>query len=123
MTEQRSATLELPWPDRRLSPNARVHWTKMHLAKNCARIATSWICVAQNVPRNIPALRVVASYVFLPPDKRQRDLDNVIASMKAAQDGIAIHIGIDDSKWVCAYEFGEPVKGGKVIVNLRWPAP
>lgn len=89
-------------------------------ARKASKQATQWECIAQCVPRGSPLARVSVGYVFLPPDGRRRDLDNVIGTTKAISDGIAAHIGVDDSKWTLAYEFGEPVKGGKVIVNLRW---
>lgn len=115
-----AATLELSWPDKRLSPNARLHWANLHSAKAAAARIAGMECLVQHVPRNINAKRVVAGFVFLPPDRRARDLDNLVTAMKAAQDGIAKWIGVDDSRWVPTYEIGEPVKGGKVIINLRW---
>jgi crossover junction endodeoxyribonuclease RusA len=42
----------------------------------------------------------------------------MIASHKAAQDGIADALGIDDSKFECSYRLGEPVKGGAVRVEI-----
>jgi len=55
---------------------------------------------------------------FHPPDKRKRDMDNMIAAFKAGQDGVADAIGVDDSKWVSSYRIGQPVKGGLVIVEI-----
>lgn len=57
-------------------------------------------------------------YSFCPPDNRRRDRDNLIASMKAATDGIADALGIDDSKFDCSYALGEPIKGGCVHVTI-----
>lgn len=115
-----SCTIELGWPSRRLNPNFRQHHMALAKTRKQAKEATRWECIAQGIPRQICAERLVASFTFLPPDNRRRDLDNAIAACKALTDGIAAHIGVDDSKWVQTYEFGEPVKGGKVIVNLRW---
>jgi crossover junction endodeoxyribonuclease RusA len=55
---------------------------------------------------------------FCPPDKRRRDRDNLIASMKAATDGIADALGTDDSKFIVTYAMGSPVKGGSVEVTI-----
>jgi crossover junction endodeoxyribonuclease RusA len=56
---------------------------------------------------------------FCPPDYRRRDRDNLIASMKAATDGLADALGIDDSKFITSYRMGQPVKGGAVLVTVR----
>ena len=90
-----SATIELPWPSRVLSQNARVHWARKASAGKAARTATRLECIAQGVPRNIGASRVVMGVVFLPPDSRRRDLDNCIGSLKFATDAIAAHIGVE----------------------------
>lgn len=54
---------------------------------------------------------------FHPPDKRKRDRDNIIASFKAGQDGLADAWGIDDNEFEITYALGEPRKGGAVIVE------
>ena len=56
---------------------------------------------------------------FSPPDNRRRDLDGMIASHKAAQDGIADALGVDDSKFEVTYTIGPPIKGGAVIVQIE----
>lgn len=118
MTE--TLEISLPWPSKTLSPNARVHWRRLAdikaIAKRDARYAT--LAVRKN---KIDAASIKASVTFSPPDRRARDTDNMIASMKAAFDGIADAIGIDDSKWTLHIQpVAEPVKGGRVIVELEW---
>jgi crossover junction endodeoxyribonuclease RusA len=49
---------------------------------------------------------------FVPPDRRRRDLDNLIASMKAGLDGLADALGVDDSRWKLSAE--APAAGGEV---------
>ena len=44
--------------------------------------------------------RFVVSMVFYPPDGRRRDVSNLHAAMKAALDGIAEAMGVDDSGFV-----------------------
>lgn len=53
---------------------------------------------------------------FRPPDKRRRDKDNMIASFKSGQDGIADALGVDDSTLPVSHETGTPVRGGRVDV-------
>ena len=60
------------------------------------------------------------SLTFVPPDRRRRDLDNLLASMKSGLDGLADAMGIDDSHWKLAIEMSpETVKGGAVLVTVE----
>jgi crossover junction endodeoxyribonuclease RusA len=112
--------IELPWPAKELSPNARGHWAKMARFKKGARELAGWTAKeagweSQRARSNLAIITVT----FHAPDKRRRDLDNAIASFKSAQDGIADALGIDDSKWAVSYRFGDVVKGGRVVVELN----
>jgi crossover junction endodeoxyribonuclease RusA len=60
------------------------------------------------------ALRVT----FHAPDKRGRDRDNCIAACKAYMDGMADGLGVDDVRFEPTYAWGEPIKGGAVVVTL-----
>lgn len=55
---------------------------------------------------------------FYPPDKRHRDDDSMIASFKAARDGIADALGVNDRRFKPHYFFEEPCKPGRVEVIL-----
>jgi crossover junction endodeoxyribonuclease RusA len=54
---------------------------------------------------------------FYPPSKRRMDMDNAIASMKAALDGMADGLGCDDSLFRLSAEWGDSV-GGQVVVSV-----
>lgn len=118
--------ITLPWPDKRLSPNARVHWADKGRAAATARNTAHWLVVNAKALRvNADAFRlkteaVRASITFHPPDKRPRDLDNMLASCKAYLDGISEAISIDDSKWEIAMRKAEVRKGGAVVVELEF---
>ena len=57
--------------------------------------------------------------LFSPPDKRRRDVDNMLASMKASLDGIALAIGCDDVEFCpVILDRAPPVKGGSVLVEF-----
>jgi len=110
--------VQLPWPEKVLSPNGRSHWTRKAKATKNARHDAAW--ATRSVIRKPPGwTSAEVTYEFCPPDMRRRDRDNLIASMKAATDGIADALGIDDSKFITTYRMGEPVKGGAVHVTLR----
>lgn len=106
----------LPWPCRELSPNARVHWArKARAAKTYGTIA-AFEALQLKRPKGLKCVRVVIE--FYPPDNRRRDLDNMLASMKPAIDGIAAAIGVDDSKWEISMKKGAAVEGGLVVVEV-----
>lgn len=110
----------LPWPDKALSPNSRVHWSRKAKAAKQARITAGW-CAREAGIRpgdfDIPT-RLRFTMVFAPPDKRRRDDDNLVGSMKAARDAIAEALGIDDSRFEIAIRREDPVKGGAVRIEL-----
>ncbi len=55
---------------------------------------------------------------FYPPDRRHRDDDNMIGSMKAARDSIAEALGVNDRRFRPHYIFAEPEKPGRIEVEL-----
>lgn len=114
------ADLFLPWPDRSLSPNARLHWSKVARAKKSARRAAYYTVLEAGIGK-IDADRITVRVSLYPPDNRRRDADNAISALKANFDGIADAIGIDDSKWHLEIAPRGPIeKNGMVKVELEW---
>jgi crossover junction endodeoxyribonuclease RusA len=73
----------LPWPHKALSPNARPHYLVRHKAARASRsaacvIGTGGKCLQNPVCAVVPLVR----------DKRARDIDNVLAGLKSALDGL-----------------------------------
>ena len=115
-------TIELPWPDKRLSPNARVHWRVSAEAVDIARhIGKISALTSPTAPPNLLLFKDQnISYKFHPPTKRRMDDDNAIAMMKAYRDGVAEAYQIDDKRFhTQPLEWGEVVKGGKVVLTLE----
>lgn len=112
--------IRLSWPPRELSPNARIHWGKKSRATKNYRaeavIATQAAFGAAYRAPNETEIPVIIT--FHPPDSRGRDDDNIIASFKAARDGIAQAMRTDDKWFRPRYQFGEPVNGGCVMVAI-----
>ncbi len=114
----------LPWPDKRLSPNARVHWRAKVGPKQSARIRAGWSAVAaKGFYEARKALEgtegpITLTIAFYPPDRRHRDDDNMIGSFKSHRDGIAEALGVDDRRFRPAYVFAEPEKPGRIEVRL-----
>lgn len=53
-----------------------------------------------------------------PPDRRHRDRDNIQHSLKYALDQVAKRLLVDDYRFDPSYQFGEPVKGGRITVSV-----
>ena len=68
-----------------MSPNARIHWAVKAMAVRRFRANVGWEARAQ-VGQRAPIEHARISYVFTA--RRKRDIDNLIASMKPAQDGL-----------------------------------
>lgn len=109
-------TVTLPWPPRDLSPNARVHHMALAKVKKAYKQACAWQAVAQGVkPMTKDALHL--NITFVPPDKRHRDLDNMLASIKAGLDGLRDVLGVDDSNWALTIR-KTPHIGGMVVIEV-----
>jgi crossover junction endodeoxyribonuclease RusA len=108
----------LPWPDKVLSPNARSHWSKK--ARAAKQYRAYCYCVVKKSALAIPASnRLHLQISFCPPDRRQRDADNLLASIKSGIDGIADAIGIDDKNFVFQLILSdEIVKNGEVRITI-----
>lgn len=112
----------LPWPDKKLSPNARLHWrAKVGPRTDAKRVAAWSAFTAEGFHRARQALQandepIPVTITFYPPDKRHRDDDNMIGSFKAARDGIADALGVNDRRFRPHYFFAEPEKPGRVEV-------
>jgi crossover junction endodeoxyribonuclease RusA len=92
--------LHLPWPPKELSPNARVHWAKKSKAAKGYRLQCCLMTKAAKVVVPETEGRLHLWITFYPPDKRQRDDDNMIASFKSGRDGIADALGINDCRFI-----------------------
>lgn len=83
-------TVTLQLPHKSLSPNSRCHWaTKARAAKGYRSAA--WAVALERLGRD-PApqwVQAVCQCRFYFPDRRIRDCDNLLASLKSAFDGLA----------------------------------
>jgi len=114
----------LPWPDSRLNPNARVHWRALSAVKALARedarklARGAMVRFRRSQADYEGAGRISYIVAFYPPDARHRDDDNMIASFKAARDGIAEAMGVNDRRFAPHYFFRPPEKHGRVEVEI-----
>lgn len=109
----------LPWPPRVLSPNARSHWAVKSKAAKAYRNVCRLVAHEAGL-RGIDWDGTVHLWItFYPPDRRARDDDNLIASLKNGRDGLADALGIDDKRFrIHPWVSDKVVKGGVVKVRL-----
>lgn len=114
--------VKLPFPDKTLFPNAKASgggWQAAMKTKAKARedafYATKQAAGAWK-PGDGP---IPLSIVFCPPDKRKRDWDGMAGAIKHALDGVALALGVDDSRFrPVLIDVGEVGKPGVVIVGV-----
>lgn len=112
------AVIEFPWPNKGLSPNARLHWAaKSKLTKKSKAdayhltVAAGLAGLGLDGPINI-------RIDFHPPDRRGRDVDNMLSSCKSTLDGMAEAMGVNDRQFQITLRVCDPCKGGKVAIHV-----
>jgi crossover junction endodeoxyribonuclease RusA len=111
--------IELGWPAKQLSPNARVHHMVKHRYAKAAKIEAGWATKAAQ-PRDFGGDRFDIHIRAYPPVNRNRDADNLIASMKAHLDGIAGALEVNDSLFNApTLEWADVTEHGKVVVTVK----
>lgn len=113
----------LPWPDARLTPNAkrRKHWRTYQPVIRSERLfaETQAMVQASEQVDNIPLDgKIPVSVTFYPPDRRKRDDDGMIGQFKPYRDGICDALGIDDHRWKTSYTVAEPCKPGRIEIEI-----
>ena len=105
-----------PWPPRELSPNSRCHYMQKHKAAKAYRLDCFYLAkeAGMAAPADGPVnLRIE----FVPPDRRHRDWDNMLGSIKYLLDGLAEALKINDKRFTLTLAVSEQV-GGMVKVGV-----
>ena len=103
---------EIPWFPKELRANTRSdrRWTgsvRKKYKQDCYFLAKGKDLDCDSI-----------TIIFYPPDKRKRDLDNCLSSIKYGIDGVCEAVGIDDYQFVKKLIVrGDPVSGGKIIIK------
>lgn len=106
----------LPWPPRELSPNARVHWSKK--AKAAKRYKLACWALAKEAKAAVDWDGPVHLWItFHTPSRRTNDVDNCVAAIKSGLDGLALALGINDSRFVLHPWISSSI-AGSVVVRL-----
>lgn len=115
--------LVLPLPPSSLSPNKRNHWAVTSKAKKIEReqahaLTLQYLGVGRFYDK--PSLGSHLNITYHLPGNRKRDADNLLAASKAALDGMADALRIDDSAFnpiTVARVYGAD-KPGYMLVEL-----
>lgn len=116
--------VELPFPDAALFPNRANgrHWSGLRKAKDAARntaLEVTAYTLQKTFGRTFIVGDIPLAITFHAPDRRKRDRDNCLAAAKHQLDGVALALGIDDSRFEpLTVRRGEPVKGGLMVVEI-----
>ena len=101
-----------------MSPNARIHWAKLAKVKKAYRHACCTLAWQAGIGGVFDGCaRLDVALVFYPPDRRQRDQDNMLAAMKAGLDGLADAMRTDDRKFRTTFDVADQI-GGMVKVTI-----
>lgn len=111
--------IELGWPHKHLSPNARAHWAAKAKATRTARREAYYAAKAAGIGE-MDAKEFRVTTFFSPPGRHSYDEDNLKARCKALYDGIADALGLDDKLFRHQpVVIGAPIKGGRVVVEIE----
>lgn len=110
--------ITVDWPDKRLSPNARLHWAKKEAARSLA-IDEGYLKVKELGGETLDGeLEIIIT--FHPPNRVRYDWDNKVASLKPTIDGMCRALGVDDSRIVEAKIYKrEVIKGGLCHIEIK----
>ena len=116
-----SFSIELPWPQRVLFPNARPHWAvkskKVKVHRNWARIVTMNEVKAPIHPKG----RIGYTIDFTPPINRKRDEDGILSACKSYLDGVADALGVNDTLFTIKGMQGHPAQApGAIKLTFSW---
>ena len=112
--------ITLPFPSLILNPNNRSHWRKKADVKQKYRDDCYWVAKACK-PKTLPEYDTIGlSITFHPPNKRKRDLDNLLASIKSGLDGLADAWDVNDIRFrPITIDVGDVIKGaGEVGIEI-----
>lgn len=116
----RDGIIRLPWPHRCMWPNSRVDRRQSSGVRKKYRQASAWATLEAGF-RKMRWQQAHLVVTFHPPDRRKRDLDNMLAAIKSGLDGVSDALGIDDSRFEITIRRGDVVKGGEVRITFGPP--
>lgn len=90
--------LVLPWPPKELMPNKKTYWRRAAPIKANYREACFMLTKQSGMKVDWDG-DIHVWMDFYPPDRRNRDDDNLIAAFKSGRDGVADALGVNDKRF------------------------
>lgn len=116
--------IELPFPPATLSGHNKGHWhaksgivAKHREWARKATLAAKLTETDPSIPDRTHGTDIRVSVTFYPPNRRG-DRVNFPNRMKPYWDGIADALKVNDSRFLPAFYFAEPVKNPRVVVSI-----
>lgn len=113
--------IELGWPDKVLSPNARVHFMQVSRAKKAAKSEAFWATkVVKPLKWTHDGSALSINLIAHPPKNwATGDADNLIARAKAHIDGAADALGINDKLFNApTVTWADKCEHGRLIMEI-----
>jgi crossover junction endodeoxyribonuclease RusA len=114
--------ITMPIPDRVLSPNSRAHWATRAKAVKAQR-QLAYLLTRSAGGAGLKWPQCVAKVDFYWPCRRDRDIDNANATLKAAFDGMReAGLFVDDNSSVLSHEpteFHIDAENPRVEIRVR----
>lgn len=119
MTE--ALVIELSWPAKELSPNARVHHMVKHRFAKAAKIEAGWAAkIARPFRWASDGPFSVHVTAYPPKNWNTGDNDNLVARLKSHFDGIADVLGVNDRQFGApTVKWADKTERGKVVISIR----
>lgn len=113
-------TIELSWPAKELSPNARVHHMVKHRYAKAAKIEAGWATkIARPFDWAHDGPLTIAVTASPPKNWATGDTDNLIARLKSHLDGIAEVLGVNDRQFQApTVQWADKTERGKVVITI-----
>ncbi|MCR4298249.1 MAG: hypothetical protein NUV75_05790 [Gallionella sp.] len=107
----------LPWPPASLSGHNKNRWWVLAKVVKAQRDGAHIATLAAKLPPMPDSGDIRIHFRFVPPDRRG-DRVSFPNRLKAAIDGIADALEINDARFLPSYEFCEPQAPGRVEVEI-----
>jgi Holliday junction resolvase RusA-like endonuclease len=105
-------------PPKEYSPNSRVHWRKRSVRGAIVKMDVALLVMEAGGDFNRPFNRATVKIMFGLPDKRRRDLDNLIAASKPILD--ALPLADDNVRQVTVeYSWFESPRNPRTVIEIH----
>lgn len=108
--------VKFDWPNSKLNPNSRTHWRTLAPIKRKYR-SDCHVLAKQAIGQLKTAEKICVLIEFYPPNNHRRDVDNCMAMMKSALDGLADALQVNDRQFVISPVLMDET-GGFVKIKL-----